>query len=307
MRVISFIIALVVVLLLGSCTKNTIGPNESRTLSVDDQTLISEQIESDDLFKQDAVILNDGSPSLGKYAATLSVVRWGRKIDSVQRTKVFDVLNDTTVQVLVTTKWSGKIWIQVARASKPDTLITKPYSEETQRKVLFVKNDTAQVKKNRWRFHAVSALKGGTLNAQNITIQKIVFLTDDDTVEVTDPLSYYFVNGSIGKNKLRIFIRSLSRMFKVQVVVRSNDPDSDLVVAHRPFVFNNSWSYRAPMELVQSINNGDGTFTRVYENTWRGAWQGRHHVMVGAIPRNAIYDDATPFSSQIWGIPFIVN
>ncbi|MCX7983507.1 MAG: hypothetical protein N3A63_01195 [Bacteroidetes bacterium] len=300
------VISCCVALFFMACTKNATEPTESR-VSEDDRSIIAEIIDSDDFFRKDDVLLNDGSPSLGKYTALLSVVRWGRKIDSVQRTKEYEMLNDTTVEVIVRTKWSGKIWIHIMRENKPDTIITKPFVEEIQRKVWFVKNDTARVRKNRWRFHSISALKGGTLNAQNVTILKVVFYTDGDSIEINDPLSYTFVAGTGGRYRLRTFAQSLSRTFKIQVTVRSNDPSSDLVVAHRPVVLNNSWSYRAPMEQVSSMSNNDGTFTRVYEHTWRGAWQGHHHVMVGAIPRSAVYDDATPFSSQLWGIPFIVQ
>jgi len=95
--------------------------------------------------------------------------------------------------------------------------------------------------------------------------------------------------------------------FKIQVTLKSSDPDSDVVAAHRPLFFGRGCAYRrGVMSLVSSTPNGDGTFTRVYENKWRGAYPGRYHALVGAITRQSIYDDQAPFSSTLWGIPFIV-
>lgn len=300
------LVGLMVVLLFVGCNKNATGP-DSGSLSQDDQSILNTLVENDELFTKDATMLNDGAGALAKIAAALNVVKWGRKIDSVNRSKVFETLNDSTVLVTITTQWSGKIWLRVRELTGKDTILYKNFAETAVRKVKFQKNDTAKTRLHRWRLREVSALQGGTTNAQGITIQKVTFYTNDDTVEITDPLATYFIDGAVGRFRLRAFAPALSRPFKIQVTVVSSDPDSDLVVAHRPFVFNNSWSYRSPMTLLSSTDNGNGTYTRVYEHSWNGAWLGRHHVMVGAIPRNAIYDDATPFSSQIWGIPFIVQ
>lgn len=291
---------------IAGCNKNSIGP-ETTSISQDDQSILNTLVENDPLLTSDAIEFNDGSATLPKLASAINVVKWGRKIDSVQRTKAYEMLDDSTILVTLTTQWSGKLWLRVRELTGKDTTLFKNFSEETIRRIKFQKNDTARIRLNRWRLREISAVKGGTTNAQGIILQKVTLYTSDDTVEVTDPLSMYFTNVNTGLFRLRTFSPSINRPFKIQVIVRSSDPDSDLIVAHRPLVLNNSWSYRAPMELVASVNNGDGTYTRTYEHTWNGAWIGRHHVMVAAIPRNAIYDDVTPFSSQIWGIPFLVQ
>jgi len=76
---------------------------------------------------------------------------------------------------------------------------------------------------------------------------------------------------------------------------------------HRPSFSAGQWQYRAHMNLVSSTPNGDGTFTRVYEISWKGVWQGRNNMLVSAVTRGSILDDIVPFSSQIWGVPFIVQ
>ena len=94
---------------------------------------------------------------------------------------------------------------------------------------------------------------------------------------------------------------------RVQVTVTSSAADSDFVYVHRPYFYAGQWQYRAHMNLVSSASNGDGTYSRVYELSWKGVWQGRQDVLVSAVTRGSILDDAAPFSSQIWGVPFIVQ
>jgi hypothetical protein len=60
------------------------------------------------------------------------------------------------------------------------------------------------------------------------------------------------------------------------------------------------------MKLLSSSANGDGSFTRVYESNWKGAYIGRFHIMISAITRVSIYDNLAPFSSNIWGLPYLV-
>jgi hypothetical protein len=103
---------------------------------------------------------------------------------------------------------------------------------------------------------------------------------------------------------------NFAAQFKIQVTIKSADPDSDIVVAHRPLWFSKGCAYgRASMKLLSSISNGDGTFTRVYENDWKWqkAFAGRYSVYVSAITRQSIYDDQTAFSSNVWALPYIVE
>ena len=99
----------------------------------------------------------------------------------------------------------------------------------------------------------------------------------------------------------------LNLPLRVQATVTSSAPDSDFVYVHRPSFSAGQWQYRAHMNLVSSTPNGDGTFTRVYEISWKGVWQGRNNMLVSAVTRGSILDDIVPFSSQIWGVPFIVQ
>jgi hypothetical protein len=102
-------------------------------------------------------------------------------------------------------------------------------------------------------------------------------------------------------------IADLTAPVRVQVAVTISAPDSDFIYVHRPYLSAGQWQYRAHMNLVSSISNVDGTYHRLYEISWKGVWQGRLTMLVSAVTRASILDDVAPFSSQIWGVPFIVQ
>jgi hypothetical protein len=189
------------------------------------------------------------------------------------------------------------------------TIITKSLNETIVHKVEFARVPLPGFTQlHNWRMVAVSGAVGGTTNG-GITIQSVMYLIGDDTIQVSSPLDSLFRIGHRNvRSGLREFVQSADLPFRIVVAVRSTDPDSDIVVAHRP-----TWSFgifgyhRAPMMLVSSASDGDGTFTRVYETTWRGTTFGRFQAVVSVITRQSIYDDQAPFSSQVWGIPYIVD
>ena len=158
---------------------------------------------------------------------------------------------------------------------------------------------------------AISGVQGGTAN-KGLIIQNVTFFIDDDAVSVSNPLDslFQFVQGY-----RRWGVREIKPNFAAQFKVTGDGnntryPDSDIVVAHRPLWYNTGCAYgRASMKLLSSVSNGDGTFTRVYENdwNWQRAFPGRYSVYVGAITRQSIYDDQAAFSSNVWALPYIVE
>jgi len=281
--------------------------------SVSDKDALSSIIADDALFSADNVLLNDGDPtttsamySLAKTSTAIIPHNWGRKIESFSRTIDFAAITDTTAQATVTHTMTGFLWIR-GKYTSSDTAVTtikKPFTETTTRIVKFVRIARTDNPKRNWKISEMSAVKGGTAGSQ-ITINEIRFYAGDDTIIVTDP-NTTFLKFAKGRGR---FVPELSidpnTPLRVQVTVTSTSPDSDFVTAHRPLWYMNKWIYRAPMLLVSSNANGDGTFTRVYEHSWRGVWMGRHNLLVSALTRSSIFDDAANVSSQIWGVPFI--
>lgn len=307
---VTLIVGLFSALCLIGCSKNSNPVTQNNNLGQPDQAALEQMVSQDALFTSDASILNDGSTALAKSAGAFIPKNWARliNVDSVSRTVTFNKIDDTTVIATVTTYIAGQVGIRV-KQTPTDTIIYKPLSETFKRNVRFVritsKIDTTQF---HWRLDAVTPMAGGT-DSSGITILSVTFFTDSDTLQITDPLNYYL---PIRRPMIRWCMpelpQSVTTGFKIQVTVKSTDPDSDIVVAHRPIWFLRAGVYRrASMSLVSSVSNGDGTYTRVYENSWQGAWSGRHEAIVDAITRQSIYDETAPFSSQVWGIPYIVQ
>jgi len=275
-----------------------------------DQSAMGSLIARDPIFTTDAAALSDAVPSLSKIGTAIVPHGWGRKIQNVSRTVTYDHVDDSTVIATVTNTLTGQVWIHV-KQSPNDTIIYKPLEETTIRKVEFRQVSIAGFDSLRnWRMAAVSGVQGGTVN-NGLIIQNITFFIDDDTVSVNNPLDslFQFVRGykHWGVRELR---PNHAAQFKLHVTVKSTDPDSDIVVAHRPVWFSHGLAYgRASMKLLSSTSNGDGTFTRVYENDWKwqSAFVGRYSVYTSAITRQSIYDDQTPFSSNVWALPYVVE
>jgi hypothetical protein len=282
--------------------------------SMSDRDAITSIIANDALFKMDDALLNDGEPSTASALFSLSKAEtpiipraWGRKIESFSRSVDFAVLTDSTAVATITHSMTGFLWIR-AKYSPQDTSIStikKNFTEITTRIAKFVRIDRYKDAMKNWKISELSAVKGGTASS-SITIDEIRFYSGSDTVIVTDPNTTFlqFVKGR-GRCIPELLV-DINTPFRVQITVTSSSPDSDFVTAHRPFMSNGKWNYRAPMSQVSSTTNSNGTFTRVYEHAWKGMWQGRHNLLVSALTRNSIFDDdPTKFSSQIWGIPFI--
>jgi len=304
-----FVITAVIVsfLLLAGCEKG--NPTQTTPATTTDQGAMTELVANDNLFSPENSILNDGDPnsSLQKTSAAIVPKAWGIKILSFDRNVNFTVVSDTTATAVVTNTIGGYLWIYSKDTTKQ--LVKKNFTEVTKRNVKFVRILRDKDLRKNWKISELSILQGGTTDG-GLTIQEAVFFIGNDTLDITDPLNYYLkVGQTIGRWGLHEMPSSaIAPLFKIQVTVKSIDPDSDIVVVHRPIWFQGHGIYhRAPMKLISSVPNGDGTSTRVYENSWIGAWTGRHNVVVNAVTRQSIFADSAAVSSQVWGIPFIVQ
>lgn len=310
--VIACVSMLSIVFLAGCHKSNEMAtePIVAQTVSQQTQTAIAGVINKDPLFTSDAATLSDTlPPPIIGNDTSIARRNWGRKIESSTRDVAYDQINDSTVLATVTNTLVGQVWIHI-RQGVLDTIIYKPLTETLVHKALFNRvalQGFSQL--YNWKMVAISGTVGGTNNG-GISILNTKFFIGGDTVEVLSPLDSLF-QFPLGKAHSRGEIHEVKEnpyeSFKVQVTVRSTDPDSDIVVAHQPYMGAQECRYRrGGMKLVSSVNNGDGSFTRVYESNWRGAYAGRFHIMLSAITRISIYDNLAPFSSQIWGVPYIV-
>ncbi|MGD1046392.1 MAG: hypothetical protein ABR936_13865 [Bacteroidota bacterium] len=304
---------LLFLLYLGGCERASnmaTQLDQTKPVAQQDQTAMASIIAQDPLFTTDAAELSDANPSLAKTNAAIVPNGWGRKIQTTSRTVTYNQVNDSTVVATITNTLTGQVWIRVKQTPR-DTIIYKPLAETLIHKVEFMRVPLRNFSQlSNWKIVAVSGTQGGTSN-MGISIQNVTLFVNNDTIQVMNPLDSLFQIPSEPKMQrwgLREWTANPADMFKVMVTVKSTDPDSDIVTAHRPLWFEFAGHFvRAQMALVNSVANGDGTFTRVYENSWNGSFAGRFNVFVSALTRQSIYDNQASFASQIWGVPFIVQ
>ncbi|HWP82412.1 MAG TPA: hypothetical protein VNN76_07135 [Bacteroidota bacterium] len=303
MRRLAFFLMLTVGIFAG-CQKEVMGPDETNLEA------IRQMITEDPLFTSDGATLNDDGPVIfktGDVATPIYPRGWGRRITQVSRTIDFDSVSDTLVVATVKHTITGEIRI-AARYSLQDTtitIVTKPFVEETLRKVKLYRVARTNNTRLNWRPREVSAAKGGTQNAL-ITINKLEARIGTDTVVITDPTAYWFKLGHFGGREVPQF--SPSQPMTIRVTIRSTASDTDFVSLHRPALMmaGNFRPAHARMTLVSQVQIGSA-YERVYEYSWNSHLRGRHHVFVSALTRESLFDDQAPFSTQVWGIPYIVQ
>ncbi|MGB2867014.1 MAG: hypothetical protein WBD36_01065 [Bacteroidota bacterium] len=296
------------------CSKSVTGPENFQDV---DKQALEELILAEPLLTSDASALNDDGVatamevgSLGKAAAAIYPRGWGRRITSASRSISFEQANDSTVIGTVTYTLTGVVLIRAKYSlqSSTDTVIAKPFTETTTHKVRFVRVANTAVPRANWRMREVSAVKGGTSGSQ-VTIVRLTVVMGSDTVDVSDPNDYFLKLGFRGRGGVPEVPPSPTQPVSVQVTVVSSDPDTDMVSLHRPAPPMTAMLLKpmsARMQLISQTQSGT-SYTRVYGASWQGVFLGRHTMFVSALTRSSIFDDQAPFSSQIWGVPFIVQ
>lgn len=301
-------------LILSGCSKSVNGPNT--TFDQRDIAAMKKMIESDPLFTSDPSILDDGDvvtfgpTSLGKVTSPISPIGWGRWVTSRSMDTQFENVNDTTVVATVTHTIKGDLIILVKSGVRDSvTRIKKPFTTVTTRKVKFYREGKTGDPSFDWRPNEVSGVKGGTVGSQ-ITIHKVEVNIGNDTYTITDPTSDFFQLGRMGRRPLPVL--NPGQPMRIRVTLTSADPDTDWVSLHRPsmmVMIGPNHQIRAlhiRMHLVSQAPAGSN-FERVYEYSWTGNFVGRHTVFVEAITRSSLFDDTAPFSTQLWGVPYVVQ
>ena len=299
-------ILVIMALLIVGCKKST---EPEGIFTDDDKAEIQSSIESDPLFSGEDNSLNDDGAgmTLGKTETPILPRAWGRRITQVTRNVSYDNQNDTTVVATVTVTIVGNVIIR-AKYQPQDTLstFTKPFTETLTRIIKFYRNKSNLGR--RWVSREVSAVKGGTQGSL-VTITQIRVFMGTDTLTITDPLNYFLKLGKFGGREIPTLLASFLQPIRVQVSVTSADPDTDIVALHRPYFALSAGKFKpitVRMGMVSQTQNGN-TYARVYEQSWIGLLPGRHHVFASALTRSSIFDDQATFSSQVWGLPYIVN
>ncbi|MDH4070912.1 MAG: hypothetical protein OEV30_10865 [Ignavibacteria bacterium] len=312
--------------LLAGCADNTIEPEDGAAPG--GVTTEAEALEyyatadefvanADQTFADESLEPTDYG-TFGRIGQTVIPVVWGRFVEnvSVNATASFEA-GDSLATVQVDKEITGTFRI-LAKYNEDDTttyLIEKPFTDVSTRNVIFrrVGREVHRFWLN-WIPVATSLVDGKTSNPpvdQEIELTELQFTKPNgDTITVTDPTNFY----------LRYHWRTIRHdhsvtdvpdlrdgdIFTVKATLVSASPDTDLVVLR--YGFSRIARRRMPMTFISETQNGDGTFTRVYQQVAEIRHHpGVFHAGVVALTRKTLFDDdPANYSVCWWGVPYRV-
>jgi hypothetical protein len=310
-------------LFVGGC-KNDNGPDDTvAPVGVtNEEQAMSYFAQNDDFVTNDEITFADASiqpfdyGTFGKVDASITPIRWGRFVTGITRTVTTVVQpGDTTAIAHVNKVIVGTLKIRALAASGDSVTIEKPYTNQADRNLIFkrVSRDTKKFWLN-WVPVASSLVAGGTAapgNTVGITTL-VLYGANNDAITITDPEQYFLryrwlklFNG--GRSDVPEFVGG--QAVKLEVTVVSSSADTDLVALRYGFAAGSM--RRAKLALTLEVNNGDGTYTRVFAVSkaaplYMHFSTGAFNMGVEAMSKASLFDDQAPYSVSWWGIPYRV-
>lgn len=322
----SAVLTLSVLLLAGlfvtGCNKDN-GPEEQAPVGVTNEEQAMQYFaENDEFVANDEETFSDEAiqpfdyGTFGKVDAAVTPLRWGRFTSSITRTVTSTIQpGDTIAIALVEKNILGTLKIRALNQNGDTVTIEKPFNDKSTRNVIFKRmgRDAVRYWLN-WVPVASSLVDGGTVAPNNmIDITKlVVYLPNNDTITITDPNGYYLryrwlkmFNG--GRKDVPEFVAG--QPLKVELTLVSASPDTDFVALRYgagPFQRK-----RVRLTMALQADNGDGTFTRVFEISrmapqYMHFHRGYFHMGFDAVTRATLLDDTTPYAVSWWGVPYRV-
>ena len=243
---------------------------------------------------------------LGKVDTEIYPFRVGRKMRLVNRNLNINI-QDTIAYGTLTKTFEGILFIAATydpNGTEPDTIIEKPFTAVVTRNIIFKKIANTPFPMRNWVIAAISLPEGGT-QSPNIDLMKLtVFLPNGDTIQVESPNDYYVTWRYGWWRQIPVLHRGESVMLRVELFSAYEEVDF-VTLTYGANRFHNHRAKKL-FELVSSTPSGDG-WEKVYEQTYTThQFPGFYHAVINAMPRQVVFDDATPVESEAWGIPYFV-
>ena len=294
-------------ILMVGCQNSPTGPNTPQSTS--DQQAMLKAVDSDSAIASFEPNYNEDQAMsiMGKTTTAIYPLKVGQKMRMVSRNFTYNMVGDTAYGTLSKT-FEGVLYIVASYDStshKKDTVIQKPFTTVITRNIIFIRTGDTTLPQLKWRIAAISLPEGGTLNS-NVVINKVtVFLSNGDTLVVTDPNSYYLSRGRGWWRNLPQIDRN--KQVTVQVELTSAYADTDFVTLTHGGDMHGLHREKEKFDLVSSTPNGAG-YIKVYQQSFvTHQWPGYFHAIINAFPKQVITDDSTPVESNSWGIPYFVK
>jgi len=278
-------------------------------------------VQNDELTFVDQAVESSNTSTFGKVDSAIIPVRWGRFVNrgGITRTVTTTVLpGDTIAVVNVQREIVGNFAI-LAKSNPQDTafyLIQKPFHDHTVRNIVFKRATRIGLFMARWVPVATSLVDGATVPPDdNISIIRVaVYYPNGDSLVVTNPDTTFLLYRWV-----RFFVPSWKDVpqftpgdrVNIQVTVLSKDATGDFVALR--YGVNAMHHKRALLDLLSEKDNGDGTYTRVYEtsrNPLRYLFVHYHtgwfNMGIDALTKETLLQNPAPYSASWWGIPYRV-
>lgn len=243
---------------------------------------------------------------LGKVDTEIYPFRVWHKMRLVNRTLSIDI-QDTIAYGTLTKTFEGILFIAAnydSLGTEPDTVIQKPFTAVVTRNIIFKKIAHTPYPFRNWIIAAISLPEGGT-QSPNIDIMKLTaFLPNGDTIQVDSPNDYYVTWRFGWWRQIPVLHRGESVLLRVELYSAYEEEDF-VTLTYGANRFHNHRAKKI-FELVSSTPSGNG-WEKVYEQTYTThQFPGFYHAVINAMPRQVVFDDATPVESEAWGIPYLV-
>lgn len=301
------IIMLSVFALFIGCKESTVEP-ESTEPTTDTEAMLK-------LAEEDSAIASfepsyneeDAMSFLGKTAAEIYPFKVGHRVRLVNRNLSVDFIGDTAYGTLTKT-FEGTLIIAASYSSgstQPDTVIRKPFTSVITKKIIFVRRDSTVFPYRNWKVAAISLPEGGVLT-QNIDIKKLTaFLPNGDTLVINSPNSYFLSRGWGWWRQLPIITKNQQVTLRLELY--SAYADTDFVTLTYGADVRGFHRAKKRFVMTSSVQSGSG-YDKVFEQTYTAhQFVGHYHAIINALPKQVIYDDATPVESETWGIPYFIR
>jgi hypothetical protein len=309
-------------LFVAGCSKDN-GPDEQAPVGVsNEEQAMSYFAQNDEFVANDEETFTDDAiesfnyGTFGKVDAVVTPLRWGRFVTSVTRTVTTTIQPGDTIAIAKVDKdIVGTLKVRAIVQNGDTVVIEKPFNDKSTRNVIFkrVNRNTDKYWLN-WVPVASSLVQGGTVAPNNlITIKQITFtLASGDVLTITEPTEYYLRYRWLklfGGGKKDVPELVAGQPLKLEVTVHSTSADTDFVALR--YGKGASQGRRVQLTLASEVNNGDGTFTRVFEISriapqYVHFHRGYFHLGLDAMTRATLVDDVAPYSVSWWGIPYRV-
>jgi len=294
--------------LFTACSETVVDPSDNEPTT--DQAALERIVDEDSSLSSFDYTFDEEEPSefLGKISTEIYPLKVWQRMRLVHRTLDIEIVGDTIAYGLLTKTFEGVLFIKAAfdsLSNEPDTLIQKPFTAVVTRNLIFIRIGRTPFPRRNWRIAAVSLPEGGT-QSPNIDIKKLTaYLPNGDTLVIDSPNDYYFRRGWGGWRDMPQMHPGDSVLLSVEVFSAYEEDDFvTLTFGVNKWIKQRS---RKLFELVSSTPNGDG-WDKVYEQTFNAhTHPGFFHAVLNAMPRQVIFDDATPVEAESWGVPYVIH